>query len=1024
MASPTSLATKTIHELFTATVTRTIYTSSGVANSTSRAAPQGGVFEHGNPTKYDPKNPIILFVIQAAIVLVLTRILDYPLSKLRQPRVIAEVITGILLGPSVMGHIPGFTTTIFPSSSMPAFTLAATLGLVFFLFLVGLEVDLRYLFSNYRIAVSVGTLGMAIPFGLGCGIAVGLYHQFREDSGLKPISFGVYMLFIGVATSITAFPVLCRILTSLHLLQTPVGVIVLSAGVANDVVGWILLALCVALVNTSTGLAALYIFLTAIGYTLFLAFMIRPAFLWVLKKTNSLQNGPTQTVVALTVLLVLASAFFTGIIGIHPIFGAFMVGLICPHQGGFAVKLAEKLEDFVTVLFLPLYFALSGLSTNLGLLNSGITWAYVVGVIAVAFFGKVSGGTLAARFNGMLWRESFAVGCLMSCKGLVELIVLNIGLQAEILSQRTFTIFVLMALVTTFATTPLTTLVYPPWYQRKLERWRKGEIDWEGQPIPPSDDNSEHGVTAEVKGATGNVAKRVLVYLRLDGLQSLFTLISLLAEPSSTVEAVASPQSETEKSVAVGAATSTVSLVPRPHRPLSVHALRLIELTERNSSVMRVAELESFAGRDPIIKAFAAGAVSKDVSISGQVSVIPLESYAGALAHRSEQVDSDLILVPWSESGGISEIPDMSSHSSAHSPLANPEYLNLVSGVFDQASHVSPVAVWLDKALFIPVDSDDEDDSFTIQPIRSRDPHSHHHRRQSQQLTRNLSRYSVRSIRSFHREFESLGQNRTSDRYCLIIYYTGSTDDLLAVCLGLQLARSRLVDTVTVIDASHDIDAMSGSTSPVTIEKTDGVHLNQAQQHESVATTFESIRHSVSTGPMCDKISFVAPTEIWERAAPPTPSSASLPKSSILTKRQRPTTTGSTDAQSQPRRPTMDFHEACLTGHDANMDTIVIVGRNHDDQENLAIGGHSLHESMASGSARYDEAQVLGSHAVAFARVVKIRAEKASGVSKAAGGVAVVDDENGTEIGNGADGNNGDGSGGVSILVVQDKRRD
>ena len=221
-----------------------------------------------------------------------------------------------------------------------------------------------------------------------------------------------------------AFPVLCRILTELKLLQTQVGVVVLSAGVGNDVVGWILLALSVALVNAGSGITALYVLLTCAAYVLFLVYAVRPAFLWVLRRTGSLQNGPTQSVVALTVLMVLASAFFTGVCGVHPIFGAFLVGLICPHDGGFAIKLTEKIEDLVTVFLLPLYFALSGLSTDIGLLNSGITWAYVFGVIAVAFFGKFAGGTFAARANKMVWRESFTIGVLMSCKGLVELIVL------------------------------------------------------------------------------------------------------------------------------------------------------------------------------------------------------------------------------------------------------------------------------------------------------------------------------------------------------------------------------------------------------------------------------------------------------------------------------------------------------------------------------------------------------------------------------------------------------------------------
>lgn len=221
-----------------------------------------------------------------------------------------------------------------------------------------------------------------------------------------------------------AFPVLCRILTELKLLNTPVGVIVLSAGVGNDVTGWILLALCVALVNAASGLTALWVLLVSIGWVLFLIYAVRPLFMWTLIRTGSIQNGPTQAVMALTLLLVLTSAWFTNVIGIHAIFGGFLVGLICPHEGGFAIKVTEKLEDLVTVLFLPLYFALSGLSTNFGLLDNAITWAYVFAVLFVAFFGKIIGGTLAARLSKLVWRESFTIGVLMSCKGLVELIVL------------------------------------------------------------------------------------------------------------------------------------------------------------------------------------------------------------------------------------------------------------------------------------------------------------------------------------------------------------------------------------------------------------------------------------------------------------------------------------------------------------------------------------------------------------------------------------------------------------------------
>lgn len=172
-------------------------------NSSIRVPSQGGILEGINPTTYDPKNPIILFIIQASIVIGLTRALYWPLAKINQPPVMAEVITGILLGPSVMGRVPGFTQHVFPTNSMPPFSLAANLGLVLYLFLVGLEVDLRLIKRDWRIAVSVGTLGMILPFGLGAAIAYGLYHQFRDDDGVVDIEFSIYLLFIGVAMAIT-----------------------------------------------------------------------------------------------------------------------------------------------------------------------------------------------------------------------------------------------------------------------------------------------------------------------------------------------------------------------------------------------------------------------------------------------------------------------------------------------------------------------------------------------------------------------------------------------------------------------------------------------------------------------------------------------------------------------------------------------------------------------------------------------------------------------------------------------------
>jgi Kef-type K+ transport system membrane component KefB len=315
-----------------------------------------------------------------------------------------------------MDRIPSFTTAIFPATGMAPFRLAANIRLILFLFLVGLEINLKYLLSNWRIGLSVAALDMTVPFGLRVAVAYGLYNQFASESGTAPVSFGVFTLFIGVAMAITAFPVLYRIFTSLKLLNTPVGVIVLRLSIANDVVGWVPLALCVTLVNACAGITALRILLVAIGYSLFLAFAVRPAFMVVLRRTYSLENGPTEGVVALTICMVFASAFITGVIGAYSVFGAFMIGLIRPPEGGFAIKLTEKIEELISPLFVPLYFALSGINTNLGLLDSGIVWGYMVAIIVVALVSKMVGGTLGARANGLVWRVPFTIGTLMPCK--------------------------------------------------------------------------------------------------------------------------------------------------------------------------------------------------------------------------------------------------------------------------------------------------------------------------------------------------------------------------------------------------------------------------------------------------------------------------------------------------------------------------------------------------------------------------------------------------------------------------------
>ena len=236
---------------------------------------------------------------------------------MRQPKVIAEVLGGILLGPTAFGRIPGFTDHIFPSESIPYLSLTANIGLVLFLFLVGLEIESSVIKRNARLSAAIALGGMTLPFGLGAAFAVPLYKQFIGSD----VVFTHFMLFTGVAYSITAFPVLARILTELKLVDTRVGVIVLSAGVGNDVVGWVLLALSVALVNAGSGLEALWILLATLAFALFLLFPTRWAMLWLARKTGSTERGPTMFFMTMTILVTFASAFFTDAIGVNAIFG-------------------------------------------------------------------------------------------------------------------------------------------------------------------------------------------------------------------------------------------------------------------------------------------------------------------------------------------------------------------------------------------------------------------------------------------------------------------------------------------------------------------------------------------------------------------------------------------------------------------------------------------------------------------------------------------------------------------------------
>ncbi|KAJ7755831.1 cation/H+ exchanger [Mycena metata] len=463
-----------------------------------------------------------------------------------------------------------------------------------------------------------------IPLGLGAALGVGVYREFIDPK----VNFGYFILFVAVAVGITAFPVLCRILTELKLLDTTVGVVTLSAGVGNDVVGWILLALAVALVNASTGLTALYVLLASAGFVLFLLFPVRWGYIWLARRTGSLEQGsPTTFMMTITLIMILFSAFFTDIIGVHPIFGGFLAGLVIPHENGFAISLTEK-ANLVSILLLPIYFALSGLKTNLGLLNTGITWAYIVIICLVAFTSKFVACGLTAYLSGFKWREAGAIGALMSCKGLVELIVLNIGLSAGILDPRTFSMFVLHALVLTFMTTPLTLLFYPA-HLRVHEGSNTAKIG-DADALPRRSSESE------VK------TKFSVVLDKIEQLPAAMTLAQLIQPSNVSPPSYASSITD-EKGLEAMAPPS-----PIPRLRVSIDALRLIELTNRTSAVLKSQEADVLLHNDPIVSVFRTFGYLNRMIVSAALSVVGYDEFPDAIAQHATEFETQMVILPWS----------------------------------------------------------------------------------------------------------------------------------------------------------------------------------------------------------------------------------------------------------------------------------------------------------------------------------------------------------------------------------------
>ncbi|ORZ26757.1 Sodium/hydrogen exchanger [Lobosporangium transversale] len=440
----------------------------------------GNILNGQNPIRFDLADPLPLFIVQTVIILSLCYAVNLLMYRLRQPKVVSEVLSGIILGPSILGQIPGFNDLIFPSESIPFLNLVSNLGLVLFLFLVGLELDPKLILKRAKYALGISIAGLVLPFIFSCGAAILLYRQFEQPTETRPSpSFGTFFLASGMAMSLTAFPILARILAEMQLMSTTVGFITVCSAAAVDIFAWVLVALLVSLFNSTTPIMPLYVVLMSIGWCVILVYIVRPILMSLVRLTHS-EEEPSQKMIVITLVVVLTSSFATHIIGVHSIMGGFLVGLLIPHDSGFAEGLTRRIEDLVGVYFLPIFFACSGLKTEVGLLDNGLTWGYVIMVTLIAFVGKMLGCISAAKVNGMTWREALSIGFLMNCKGLVEYIVLNLAHDAGVLSDRVFVIMIAMCLLLTMIATPLVSYLYPVSYQKALEAKREAERKLKG----------------------------------------------------------------------------------------------------------------------------------------------------------------------------------------------------------------------------------------------------------------------------------------------------------------------------------------------------------------------------------------------------------------------------------------------------------------------------------------------------------------------------------------------------------------
>jgi Kef-type K+ transport system membrane component KefB len=430
----------------------------GLEQGKNIVIPQSGKGQWANfidSLVHNLEHPLAILLAQIVTIIFVARIFGWISKKIGQPAVIGEIAAGIILGPSLLGfYFPEFSSTLFPTQSLGNLQFLSQIGLILFMFVVGMELDLTVLKNRAQDAIVISHASIVLPFALGMGLAYFIYDSFAPQ-GIQFLSFG---LFLGIAMSITAFPVLARIVQERGMNKTRLGTIVITCAAIDDITAWCLLAAVIAIVKAGSIVSSLYTIGMATAYVLVMIRFVRP-FLKRVGNLHSSKENLSKPIVAIFFLTLIISSYATEVIGIHALFGAFMAGAIMPDNVNFRNIFIEKVEDVALVLLLPLFFVFTGLRTEIGLLNDPYLWKITGLIILVAVIGKFVGSAFAAKFVGQNWKDSLSIGALMNTRGLMELIVLNIGYDLGVLTPEIFAMAVIMALVTTFMTGPALSII-------------------------------------------------------------------------------------------------------------------------------------------------------------------------------------------------------------------------------------------------------------------------------------------------------------------------------------------------------------------------------------------------------------------------------------------------------------------------------------------------------------------------------------------------------------------------------------